>query len=193
MKIAGIDFPRPLLDALRDGKLVIFAGAGVSMGKPANLPNFRNLAMAIAQGAGEKLGKHETEDRVLGRLRQKGVNVHDWVKEKLSRNDPKPTDLHRDLLKLYSAPRQIRVITTNFDLLFEQAVEVFFNPMPEAFRAPALPLGHDFNGIRPWRGQPSCGHGAHGRGFRSRISNRGTGTTLSPRFVPFVYCSLRRL
>lgn len=147
MKIAGIDFPRPLLDALRDGKLVIFAGAGVSMGEPANLPDFRNLATAVAQETGEKLGEHETEDRFLGRLRQKGVEVHKRVKEELSRDDPKPTDLHRDLLRLYSAPRPIRIVTTNFDLLFEQAVEVFFNPKPEVFRAPALPLGHDFNGI----------------------------------------------
>lgn len=147
MKIAGIDFPRPLLDALRDGKLVIFAGTGVSMGEPANLPNFRNLAMAVAQGTGEKLGEHETEDRFLGRLRQKGVDVHERVKEELSKNDPKPTDLHRDLLRLYSVPRQIRVVTTNFDLLFEQAAEDVFDLNPEVFRAPALPLGRDFDGI----------------------------------------------
>ena len=147
MKISGIDFPEPLLDALRDGTLVVFAGAGVSMGEPANLPNFRDLALAVAQGTGEKLGEHETEDRFLGKLRQKGVNVHERVKEELSRNDPKPTDLHRDLLRLYSAPRPIRVITTNFDLLFEQAAEDIFDSKLEVFRAPALPLGHDFNGI----------------------------------------------
>ena len=32
MNIKGVDFPPALLDALRDGKLVVFAGAGVSMG-----------------------------------------------------------------------------------------------------------------------------------------------------------------
>ena len=40
MRIAGIDFPVPLLNALRDGELVVFAGAGVSMGEPASLPSF---------------------------------------------------------------------------------------------------------------------------------------------------------
>ena len=40
MKIADIEFPTPLLNALRDGKLVIFAGAGVSRGEPACLPDF---------------------------------------------------------------------------------------------------------------------------------------------------------
>ena len=39
MKIAGVDFPEPLLAALRDGRLVVFAGAGVSMGLPAGLPD----------------------------------------------------------------------------------------------------------------------------------------------------------
>ena len=117
------------------------------MGEPANLPNFKKLALAVAQGTGEEPEEHETEDRFLGRLEQKGVNVHERVKEELSKNNPKPTDLHRELLRLYSVPRQIRVVTTNFDLLFEQAAQGIFDPNPEVFRAPALPLGHDFNGI----------------------------------------------
>ena len=48
VKISGIDFPKPLLTALRNGRLVVFAGAGVSMGEPADLPDFENLARAIA-------------------------------------------------------------------------------------------------------------------------------------------------
>lgn len=69
MKIGGLDFPRPILNALRDDKLVVFAGAGVSMGKPASLPSFTKLAMAIAQGTGEELKENEPEDRFLGRLK----------------------------------------------------------------------------------------------------------------------------
>ena len=77
MKIDGIDFPRRILDALRDGKLVVFAGAGVSMGEPAKLPNFKGLATAIAQGTGKTLqGYHELEDQFLGRLQHEGVEVH---------------------------------------------------------------------------------------------------------------------
>ncbi len=44
MRIAKINFPAPLLNALRNGKLVVFAGAGVSMGEPACLPNFEHLS-----------------------------------------------------------------------------------------------------------------------------------------------------
>ena len=148
MKIAGIDFPSPLLSALRDGELVIFAGAGVSMGEPACLPSFKELAEKIAQRTGEVLQGGESEDRFLGRLHQKGVKVHERVVQELSRNNPKPTDLHRDLLRLYQKNgEQVRVVTTNFDLLFEEAAQDVFDTVPEIFRAPALPLGRDFNGI----------------------------------------------
>lgn len=44
MRIQGVDFPQPLLDALREERLVVFAGAGVSMGGRANLPSFSGLA-----------------------------------------------------------------------------------------------------------------------------------------------------
>ena len=122
MKIAGIDFPRELLDALRDNKLVVFAGAGVSMGEPANLPNFKCLTKLIAQGTGETQKDGETDDQFLGRLKkERGTEVHELAAEKLSENIPKPTDLHRDLLRLYSKAESTRIITTNFDLLFEQA------------------------------------------------------------------------
>ena len=150
MKIAEIDFPSPLLSALRDGELVIFAGAGVSMGEPACLPSFKELAEKIAQGTDKRLQDGETEDRFLGRLHDKGkgVKVHELAVRELSRNNPKPTDLHRDLLRLYQKNvEKIRVVTTNFDLLFEEAAQDVFGTMPEVFRAPALPLGRDFNGI----------------------------------------------
>ena len=148
MKIANIDFSKPLLNALRDGELVVFAGAGVSMGEPACLPSFEALANRIAKGTGKTLQDREPIDRFLGRLQHDGVNVHVRAAEELSKPDLKATELHRNLLRLYSNAGQVRVVTTNFDLLFEQAVEgVFNNSQPDVFRAPALPLGHQFNGI----------------------------------------------
>jgi hypothetical protein len=45
-----VDIPEALLAAQRDGRLVIFAGAGVSMGPPSNLPGFSKLAKQIAAG-----------------------------------------------------------------------------------------------------------------------------------------------
>lgn len=151
MKIEGIDFPNVLLTALRDRNLVVFAGAGVSMGDPAQLPNFKTLAESIAQGSGETLQDGEPEDRFLGRLHHAGVQVHTGAAQKLQTNRcgerPQPTDLHRALLRLSSTPESPRIVTTNFDLLFEEAAKEIFDSEPEIFRAPALPLGRDFNGI----------------------------------------------
>ena len=147
MKLGDIYFPEPLLDALRNDRLVVFAGAGVSMGKPANLPNFRCLAKAIAQGTGKELKANEPEDRFLGTLKHSGINVHKRAAEELCRTDPKPTQLHRDLLRLFSKSESVRIVTTNFDLLFEQAAGDVFDLSPEVFWAPALPLGNKFRGI----------------------------------------------
>lgn len=147
MKIAGIDFPGPLLNALRDGKLVVFAGAGVSMGEPACLPNFKHLAQTIAREGFHDLEDGEEIDRFLGRLQYGGVKVHERAAEALFRDGLEPTELHRNLLRLYPDAGPVYVVTTNFDLLFEQAAEDLFGSVPEVFRAPALPLGRQFNGI----------------------------------------------
>ena len=147
MKIAGVDFPDPLLNALRDGRLVVFAGAGVSMGPPAGLPGFRRLAEQVAKGTGQSIGDAETEDRFLGRLKDRGTDVHQRAAEILQRDNPELTALHLNLLRLFGEPRDVRTVTTNFDGLFEQAALGQFDPQPEVFRAPTLPLGNRFRGI----------------------------------------------
>ncbi len=151
MKIADINIPAPLLSALRDRNLVVFAGAGVSMGKPASLPDFGSLVESIAWGTGENRDDRESEDAFLGRLQHRGVRVHEIAARKLNKNlcgdTPKPTALHHDLLRLYPEPGTVRIVTTNFDPLFEDAAQEVFAAPPELFRAPALPLGRSFCGI----------------------------------------------
>ena len=151
MTSSGIRFPEPLRAALRDGRLVVFAGAGVSMGKPASLPDFRTLADSIAAGTGEVRRTHESDDAFLGRLQHHGVHIHEIAARNLQTNrcgeTPEPTDLHRDLLRLYPDSGAVRIVTTNFDLLFNAAAQVVFSEAPELFKAPALPLGGSFNGV----------------------------------------------
>ena len=147
MIIADVDFPQPLLNALRDGELVVFAGAGVSMGPPALLPDFTGLARQIAEGSGLTIEEFEPEDRFLQRLKHAGPDVHRRAVRILQANDPKPTALHHNLLRLYTSLENIRIVTTNFDRLFEQATADLFDPAPKVFRAPALPLGERFQGI----------------------------------------------
>ena len=146
MKLSGIDFPQGLLDALSNDSLVVFAGAGVSMGKPANLPNFKNLAKKIAKGTGKEL-EDKPEDQFLGELSRNGVDIHERASEVLDQPRLEPTELHFNLLRLFSIPGSVRVVTTNFDLLFERAAEKVSDSAPEVFRAPALPLGDKFSGI----------------------------------------------
>ncbi len=147
MRISGVDFPQPLLNALQSKRLVVFAGAGVSMGPPAVLPSFRRLAEQVAEGTGQSIGAAETEDRFLGRLEDRGTDVHRRAVDILRRNNPEPTALHLDLLRLFGEAEDVRTVTTNFDDLFEQAALDRFNTPPRAFHAPTLPLGNRFGGI----------------------------------------------
>ena len=147
MKIASVDFPEPLLNALSDGRLVVFAGAGVSMGPPAKLPGFRRLAEQVAEASGQSISNEETEDQFLGKLKDRGTDVHQRAAEILQRNNPEHTVLHSNLLRLFVEPGRVRTVTTNFDNLFEQAALGQFNPQPNVFHAPTLPLGSRFHGI----------------------------------------------
>ena len=147
MKLGKIDFPKPLLDALHDNELVVFAGAGVSMGEPACLPNFGSLSSIVGKGTGKTQHADEKPEQFLGRLQDQFVKVHARAARALSQNVLQPTDLHGNLLRLYPKAGPVRLVTTNFDLLFELAAVGMFDDFPEIFRAPALPLGYDFCGI----------------------------------------------
>ena len=147
MIIAGVAFPEPLLNALRDGRLVVFAGAGVSIDPPAGLPNFRRLAERVAEGTGQFMGNVETEDQFLARLKDRGTDVHQRAADILQRDDPEPTTLHLNLLRLFGEPKDVRAVTTNFDDLFERAALDQFDRQPNIFQAPNLPLGNRFRGI----------------------------------------------
>ena len=147
MIIAGVDFPEPLLNALRDGRLVVFAGAGVSMGPPAGLPDFRRLAELVAEGTGQSIGNAETEDQFLARLKDRGTDVHQRAADILQRDNPEPTKLHLNLLRLFGEPKDVRAVTTNFDDLFERVALDQFDREPNIFQSPNLPLGNRFRGI----------------------------------------------
>jgi len=145
--IACVDFPEQVLSALRDNRLVIFAGAGVSMGQPANLPSFSQLASAVAQGTGRCREADEPIDRFLGQLVLQGVNVRRRAVRELTGESIRPTPLHKELLRCFSDAAGVRVVTTNFDCLFEDAAESQLDSRTEVYTAPALPLGSSFHGI----------------------------------------------
>jgi hypothetical protein len=141
-----VDLPTQLLDAQGQGTLVIFAGAGVSMGAPSHLPDFRGLADRIAAGMLKREGE-EPEDRFLGRLEMHGVDVEGIARSILDRPGSAPTLLHDHLLALFSSVDAIRIVTTNFDRHFTTAAKLRFGADPDVFVGPAVPLGRDVSGL----------------------------------------------
>jgi len=100
MRINSVDFPDSLFKAQKDGSLVVFAGAGVSIPPPSNFPDFNLLAEQVGAGVLNR-EKDEPVDRFLGRLKDKGVEVHEKVRRILSDRNSKPNALHLDLLRLF--------------------------------------------------------------------------------------------
>ncbi|EDQ1112868.1 hypothetical protein CSO98_004820, partial [Salmonella enterica subsp. diarizonae] len=148
IKLGAIEFDECLLDAIREEKLVIFAGAGVSKGSPSNLDDFVTLANKIAEGTG--LTASVPLDRFLGELHHQGVSVHQRTVPLLTPPNSRPTSLHKDLIRLFKTGKNVRVVTTNFDLHFENAFESIFTDTslhPHVYHAPALPRGQRFHGI----------------------------------------------
>lgn len=144
-KIGFINFNKDILDAIQDEKLVVFAGAGVSMGTPANLPSFEKLAREIATEIFDV--PSDQFDVFLGKLEYKSIPVHARAKKIFENSESNPTPLHESIIKLFRTHQNIRIVTTNFDLLFENAAEKVYGHRPEVYDAPALPVGYDFNGI----------------------------------------------
>lgn len=147
MRCGLIDIPENLLDAIKNDRLVVFVGAGVSMGAPSLLPSFKKLTEDLASGTGHTPAENEPFDRFLGKLDHQGTALHERAAGLLTREDIQPTLLHRDILRLFSGPGTVRLVTTNFDLLFEQAAEQLWGTIPEVYRGPALPRGNGFDGL----------------------------------------------
>lgn len=156
----GPDIPGALLDARDEGQVVFFCGAGVSRAR-AGLPDFYGLAAATANflGASEdgaaraailahQIGTGPAADRVFS-LMEREFTVDD-VRQAVARSiKPKVgVDLsaHRAILDLSSVRgQQPRVVTTNFDLLFESC-----DPVAPVLMPPVLPdlrRGRGFSGI----------------------------------------------
>lgn len=140
-----VDLPQALIIAQREGRLVVFAGAGVSIGAPSNLPSFEDLATAVAQAvlprkAGEPL------DAFLGRVEQHGVDIQIRTRNIIDVSTSTSRDLHHSIAKLFRNAGSFRLVTTNFDRHFTTVSKAKY-PGIDTFIGPALPLGREFEGI----------------------------------------------
>jgi hypothetical protein len=130
----GPIIPYELLRAQERGETVFLCGAGVSMG--AGLPDFYNLVKGIynrlfedynahpAEAEGMRTRAHCAPDRSLfalqERLRLGPERVLTALAEELETTS-RGTAAHYDLLRLSRDSTNSRLITTNFDTLFERA------------------------------------------------------------------------
>ncbi|MDE0040040.1 MAG: SIR2 family protein [Gammaproteobacteria bacterium] len=147
----GPDIPERLLQAHEDGRVVFFCGAGISY--RAGLPGFKGLTAGIferlhmvpnsAEKAAMDAGRF---DVAIGILESRHVNgraavrqaLADTLQPEVSRQNATAT--HAALLTLArDAEDRTRLITTNFDRLFEHVASGAIKAI-ERFKAPLLPV-----------------------------------------------------
>ena len=150
-----VDIPTELIRAQEEERLVVFAGAGVSMASPSNIPGFVDLAKAVAKSYGQKYyvkqQRVQPPDVFLGSLNSKngGQGVHEIVKQIMSRETSRPSQLHNLIPLLFKSARDLKIVTTNYDAHFLTVLKNYGERYDgfDIFRAPALPRGDDFRGI----------------------------------------------
>lgn len=147
----GPDIPERLLQSHEDGEVVFFCGAGISF--PAKLPGFSGLvdrlyeSLAISPNPVQLAAlKAEQFDTAIGLLEDEIVGGREVVRQNLveiltpvltARN---ATKTHEGLLTLGKNRKGCtRIVTTNFDRLFEEAIAAQ-NLGLECFQAPLLPV-----------------------------------------------------
>jgi hypothetical protein len=163
-----IAVPEQLVRAIEEDRLVVIAGAGVSV--DSGVPLFWGLAEQLAC---RRPGPDEALDVFLGRVADEAVptieeaprlsvaaaafkerptsvkrDLHTAARHIIEALGARHNKLHRHILRLFSGPESVRIVTTNFDLLFEAASrEQWPGKFVPSFRYPALPRGSDFRGI----------------------------------------------
>lgn len=147
MYICGIDFPNQIIEAINNKKLVVFVGAGASMGEPTRLPDFENLTKKIAEGTGLDKEEKESCEAFLGRLECQGIDVNRIAADILSQKKLRPNELHKYIVQLFPCFEDVKIVTTNYDDMFEKVIGKKALKSMKIFNAPALPLGDDVTGI----------------------------------------------
>lgn len=161
LRFGGVYIPDSLFQAASSGNLVVFAGAGASAPDPVKLPLFNSLVEIIKtevdpggflRNRGCKLDKEnnesiftETPEQYLSYLEHEGKDVKKACSAAVDSKE-RFTSLHSGILRVLGASGHIRLVTTNFDRCFENAMGALGRNV-SVFVSPALPLGKDINGI----------------------------------------------
>ena len=148
MRFQEVEIPDDLVGAARDGRLVVFVGAGASRDAPSSLPDFKQLVTDIGSRVSSVPSESQLErpDVFLGDLADLKIDVHALVAGAIDAPGSAPNRLHHAIMSLAAVHRPLRVVTTNYDEHLESAARTDGLDL-EVFRAPALPVGDDFTGV----------------------------------------------
>ncbi|MDE0115149.1 MAG: DUF4020 domain-containing protein [bacterium] len=142
-----VEVPGELVSAHAEGRLVLFVGAGASIGPPSGLPTFRELAETLCEESQELPPEDGVAiDKVLGNLKGKGVDVHQRVKAIIDNDESSPNDLHKAIADLAAAKRP-RIITTNYDRHLSTSLDERSGSGFEEYPSLAFPQREGFTGI----------------------------------------------
>ncbi|MBM3715309.1 MAG: hypothetical protein FJW64_06150, partial [Actinobacteria bacterium] len=141
-----VDIPDELLAAAREGRLVLFVGAGVSINPPSSLPLYDGLARSIAKNLGQVFDESISADVFLGQLSNTHPSVREQARAIIASPISQPNSNHRALARLAAALRA-PVVSTNYDRHIEKAAAEESLHLGDRYTAPALPLGRSFNGV----------------------------------------------
>ena len=147
----GPDIPEALLDAHEEGRVVFFCGAGISY--PAGLPGFKGLVKKIYEQIGTTQTEIEKDEynaerydvtlyllerRLPGQRLAVRKALYQVLQPKLRRKGA--TDTHIALLQLAQSRKgSLRLVTTNFDRVFEYAARRMKQQLNTCV-APMLPI-----------------------------------------------------
>lgn len=155
----GPDIPESLLQAHEEGRVVFFCGAGIS--RAAKLPGFSGLVDRLYKGLGvppnavqQAAIRAKQFDTAIGLLEADIAGGRERVRPKLAEiltpdlAAPNATVIHEALLTLgKTRDGRNRLITTNFDRLFEEVITRKGESVAK-FEAPLLPVPKNrWNGL----------------------------------------------
>ncbi len=141
-----VELPQAVIDAHAAGHLVLFVGAGASMGPPSSLPSFTGLARELASMARIPFADTANLDTFLGEL-PVGFDTHSHTRDLIGRAGSLPNPTHTALVRLASSTGDLRIVTTNFDDHLLSAATDAGVEVRDTWFGPSLPLGDEFTGL----------------------------------------------
>lgn len=144
-----VELPDEVVEAHVNGELVLFVGAGASLGKPSNLPLYEGLAKKLGKLAAYPFSRKRGLDYYIGSLESlpSGFDAHQHALDIISNPKSKHNPTHSAVVSLAESSGAVRIVTTNYDDHLAAAATAAGIAIPDRWDSPALPLGRSFTGL----------------------------------------------